>query len=257
MVATFTRLQRNAHRYRVCASWLVACTAASIGAGLALLCTGGPKLEPVCRRFWPCFFNCFLNLGVCSDMQRINAAGISTTAAHDCLYEQSFPVLLNETMGRLMSAAGVRFEAINVAMGNTRVAPYSYCVDAHAGLNADIISWDMSMVATSYACGRAAAGVELFIRTASSLPRRPAVLLTDAFPDQVSLVFTWAYLSWLPPPLVLCVCRSVVCSVLKPSIRISSTAKHARCTDARRRWAAYHPSPVPRAAGVQYNTALN
>ncbi|CAN0396711.1 unnamed protein product [Pylaiella littoralis] len=112
--------------------------------------------------------------------------GISTTAAHDCLYEQSFPVLLNETMGRLMSAAGVRFEAINVAMGNTRVAPYSYCVDAHAGLNADIISWDMSMVATSYACGRAAAGVELFIRTASSLPRRPAVLLTDAFPDQES-----------------------------------------------------------------------
>lgn len=36
-----------------------------------------------------------------------------------------------------------RFEAINVAMGNTRVAPYSYCVDAHAGIDADIISWEM------------------------------------------------------------------------------------------------------------------
>jgi len=45
-------------------------------------------------------------------------------------------------MGRLMAATGVRFEAINVAMGNTRVAPYSFCVDAHAGLEADIISWD-------------------------------------------------------------------------------------------------------------------
>lgn len=36
-----------------------------------------------------------------------------------------------------------RFEAINVAMGNTRIAPYSFCVDAHAGLEADIISWEM------------------------------------------------------------------------------------------------------------------
>lgn len=113
--------------------------------------------------------------------------GVSTTAAHDCLYEQSFPVLLNDTMGRLMAVTGVRFEAINVAMGNTRVAPYSYCVDAHAGLNADIISWDMSLMVTSNDCGRAATGVELFVRSASTLPKRPAVLLTDAFPDQVSL----------------------------------------------------------------------
>lgn len=51
--------------------------------------------------------------------------------------------MLNATLGRLMAAAGVRFEAINVAMGNTRVAPYSFCVDAHAGYEADIISWDM------------------------------------------------------------------------------------------------------------------
>lgn len=28
-------------------------------------------------------------------------------------------------------------------MGNTRVAPYSYCLDAHAGLHADLISWEM------------------------------------------------------------------------------------------------------------------
>lgn len=30
-----------------------------------------------------------------------------------------------------------------MAMGNTRTAPYSYCVDAHAGLDADIVSWEM------------------------------------------------------------------------------------------------------------------
>lgn len=34
-------------------------------------------------------------------------------------------------------------------------------------------------------CGRAATAVELFIRSASVLPKRPAVLLTDASPDQV------------------------------------------------------------------------
>lgn len=28
-------------------------------------------------------------------------------------------------------------------MGNTRSSPYSYCVDAHAGIDADLISWDM------------------------------------------------------------------------------------------------------------------
>ena len=36
-----------------------------------------------------------------------------------------------------------RFDAINVAMGNTRASPYSFCVDAHAGWDADIVTWDM------------------------------------------------------------------------------------------------------------------
>lgn len=63
------------------------------------------------------------------------------------MFEQSYPVVLNETLGRLLGAAGVEFEAMNVAMGNTRIAPYSWCVEAHAGLDADIISWDMTMMA--------------------------------------------------------------------------------------------------------------
>lgn len=42
-----------------------------------------------------------------------------------------------------------RFEAINVAMGNTRIAPYSFCVDAHAGLNADLVSWEMVRLSLS------------------------------------------------------------------------------------------------------------
>lgn len=111
--------------------------------------------------------------------------GVSTTAGHDCLHEQTYPFVLSKTLGRLLAAAGVKFEAINVAMGNTRVAPYSWCVDAHAGLDADIVSWDMTMMLASNECGRAATGVELFIRSASVLPKRPAVLLTDASPDQV------------------------------------------------------------------------
>ncbi len=93
-------------------------------------CTGVYVLQP---RF------CSLSFGLDHRLY----TGVSTTAGHDNLYEQSYPIVLNGTMGRLMAAAGVFFEAINVAMGNTRVAPYSLCVDAHAGLEADIISWDM------------------------------------------------------------------------------------------------------------------
>lgn len=36
-----------------------------------------------------------------------------------------------------------RYEAINVAMGNNPPVPYSYCVDAHAGFDADVVSWEM------------------------------------------------------------------------------------------------------------------
>lgn len=49
-----------------------------------------------------------------------------------------------------MEAAGVGYTAINVAMGNTRVVPYSYCVDAHAGLDADIVTWSFVSVFFSY-----------------------------------------------------------------------------------------------------------
>lgn len=34
--------------------------------------------------------------------------GISTTAGHDCLYEESYPIVFNATMSRLMAASGVR-----------------------------------------------------------------------------------------------------------------------------------------------------
>ncbi|CAM9369104.1 unnamed protein product [Ectocarpus sp. 4 AP-2014] len=110
--------------------------------------------------------------------------GNSIAAGHDCLYEQSYPILLNATMGRLMAAAGVGYTAINVAMGNTRAAPYSYCVDAHAGLDADIVSWSFGMEIATLACEEAAAAVELFIRSSLVLPRRPAILVLDAQADQ-------------------------------------------------------------------------
>lgn len=66
--------------------------------------------------------------------------------------------------------------------------PHSYCVDAHAGLEADLISWDMTLMVASNECGKAAAGIELFLRSATVLPKRPVVLLMDATPNQVRLV---------------------------------------------------------------------
>eukprot|EP00903_Cladosiphon_okamuranus_P014125 g13127.t1 len=110
--------------------------------------------------------------------------GNSIAAGHDCLYEQSYPVLLNETFGKLMEAAGVGYTAFNVAMGNTRVVPYSYCIDAHVGLDADIVTWSFGMEIATIPCKDAAAAVELFIRSSLVLPKRPAVLLMDAQADQ-------------------------------------------------------------------------
>ncbi|CAM9808128.1 unnamed protein product [Scytosiphon promiscuus] len=71
-------------------------------------------------------------------------------------------------------------------MGNTRVVPYSYCVDAHAGLDADIISWSFGMEMGGFSCDGAAAAVELFIRSSLVLPRRPSVLIMDAQGDQAT-----------------------------------------------------------------------
>lgn len=109
--------------------------------------------------------------------------GTSVTAGHDNFYEQSYPIVLNATMSKLFAAAGVRYEATNVAMGNTRPFPYSFCVDAHVGLDADIISWEMAMMVADNACGPAALAIEAFIRSATVLPRRPAVLILEATPD--------------------------------------------------------------------------
>lgn len=44
------------------------------------------------------------------------------------------------------------FEEINVAMGNTRPASYSYCVDAQAGIDEYIISWEMASVQSVSVC---------------------------------------------------------------------------------------------------------
>lgn len=132
--------------------------------------------------------------------------------------------MLSKTLGRLLATAGVKFEAINVAMGNTRVAPYSWCVDAHAGLDADIISWDMTMMLASNQCGRAATGVELFIRSASVLPKRPAVLLTDASPDQVHLLWSEpASVFPAPPAVSLLRQNSILFSVSAISCQLSAS----------------------------------
>lgn len=74
-----------------------------------------------------CSHNRYMSIGrsVISEFLAL-PTGVSTTAGHDDLYEQSYPIVLNGTLGRLMAAAGVRYEAINVAMGNTRVSPYRF-----------------------------------------------------------------------------------------------------------------------------------
>ncbi|CAM9434592.1 unnamed protein product [Discosporangium mesarthrocarpum] len=110
--------------------------------------------------------------------------GLSHTAGHDNAYEQSYPVLVGGAMSEAWAATGSRLEVRNVAMGHTPTSPYSFCVDAHAGEDADIVSWEMGSGLSFRECGRGTPVLELFVRSAMALPKRPAVLVLNCLPLQ-------------------------------------------------------------------------
>lgn len=85
-------------------------------------------------------------------------------------------------------------------MGNTRSTPYSYCVDAHAGIDADIVSWEMvsdGTVREQLVFGVGVSSTRPFVigRT-----RRNAVIYLCGSAGRVSPVFTVAFKRALPSP---------------------------------------------------------
>ncbi|CAM9387307.1 unnamed protein product [Choristocarpus tenellus] len=114
----------------------------------------------------------------------ISFTGISNTAGHDSTFEESYPMLFKDHLAKAMALTGVTLKVRNVAMGNNPVSPYSYCVEAHAGDDADIVTWEMGMMVAFSKCGRATPLVELFVRSALSMPKQPAVLFLNCLPSQ-------------------------------------------------------------------------
>ena len=68
--------------------------------------------------------------------------GSSVTAGHDSPFNVSFPVLTGVFMEPAFTAAGIRLETRNSAMGNNPCLPYDVCIKPFAGADADIVHWE-------------------------------------------------------------------------------------------------------------------
>ena len=74
--------------------------------------------------------------------------GSSVAAGHDSYFNQSYPVLVGQTMKPVFDALGIQLVSRNVALGNNPCMPYDICVKIFAGLDADIVQWEQT-----YNCG--------------------------------------------------------------------------------------------------------
>lgn len=108
--------------------------------------------------------------------------GLSITAGHDGLTQQAYPAVLQDLLGPFFKLAGIKLVTRNAGIGGNSILPYSLCLGAFGGHDADLVSWEMRMNMESHACEVKRAEVEAFIRTAAVLPRAPAVLIFDAEP---------------------------------------------------------------------------
>jgi hypothetical protein len=103
--------------------------------------------------------------------------GYSVTAGHGNYFSQSFPFVMERFMKTLFGIAGVEFTIRNAAIGGCPAFPYGWCLSNFLGESPDVISWDYSM----NEAGGVPAGMEAYLRHALTLPRRPKLLVKDAF----------------------------------------------------------------------------
>jgi hypothetical protein len=100
---------------------------------------------------------------------KIVFTGTSITAAHDCFFNQSYPLVFERTMKSLFQAAGIDLQVFNVAQGNSPVYPATWCVGATAGEDADIIGWEHTLNCPS----STSQCIEDFIRRIAQFPSNP------------------------------------------------------------------------------------
>ena len=108
--------------------------------------------------------------------------GSSVAAGHDSYFNQSYPVLVGQTMKPVFDALGIHLVSRNVALGNNPCMPYDICVKIFAGLDADIVQWEQT-----YNCGDSPI-LEQFVRQVLTslrpllhLPLTLVLLMTPLF----------------------------------------------------------------------------
>lgn len=103
-------------------------------------------------------------------------AGTSVTAGHDNFFNQSYPVVFGRILQPVFEAAGVGLVVRNHAMGNNPAVPSAFCVGAQLGEDTDVAVWEFGMMVGGPLM---LAHVELWLRNALALPKRPALLFLD------------------------------------------------------------------------------
>jgi len=96
--------------------------------------------------------------------------GMSDTAGHGNFFEESYTMVMGQLLEPAMLAAGIGFQARNMAMGGVPSFPSSLCMQDSFGKDVDIVGWDYRMVERDAIKG------EIFLRQALMHPRRPFVM---------------------------------------------------------------------------------
>ena len=80
--------------------------------------------------------------------------GMSDVAGHGNLFEESYPNVFGRALAGVFDAAGITFEARNLAMGGVPSYPNSACMGDNFGRDADVIVWDFRMVEVKDRAGK-------------------------------------------------------------------------------------------------------
>jgi hypothetical protein len=118
----------------------------------------------------------------------ISFLGSSVAAGHDSFFNQSYPVIVGETLKPVFESLGIRLISRNVALGNNPCMPYDICVKIFAGLDADMVQWEQT-----YNCGDSPI-LEQFVRQAMMIPTKPLIVFSE------SSTFNWLPEKCDPPP---------------------------------------------------------
>ena len=112
--------------------------------------------------------------------------GMSDTAGHGNLFNDSYPLVMRDTIQDVMALANIKFDVRNMAMGGVPSYPSCMCMKDVWGIDSDVIMWDFRMVEHDALKG------ELYIRQVrqgiSWLQQRFCTFDFLTFPNYVELL---------------------------------------------------------------------